>query len=189
MSMRERTTRKWVTKVLSAVAVLVALFVLVFSLFQNPSTHVYGLSKEVSTEAELKSALEAPEYDEIIVTASITLTNGTTLDGDLDDDGVRKTIRALVTGTTDQGVINSNASNYTLFYIAQNATVHINNCIIKGGGNSAIVNGATDTATTNNSTLYIDKSQISNSGSASIHGGGIRNTVGGKIVLVLLATR
>ncbi len=183
MSTRERTTRKWVTKVLSVVAVLVALFVLVFSLFSNPFTRVYGLSKEVSTEAELKSALEAPEYDEIIVTASITLTNGTTLDGDLDDDGVRKTIRALVTGTTDQGVINSNASNYTLFYIAKNATVHINNCIIKGGRNSAIVNGASDSATSNNSTLYIDKSQISNSGSASTHGGGIRNTVGGKIVL------
>ena len=69
MSTRERTTRTWVTKVLPVVAVLVALFVLVFSLFSNPFTRVYGLSKEVSTEAELKSALEAPEYDEIIVTA------------------------------------------------------------------------------------------------------------------------
>ena len=112
MNKRERTTRIWVTRVVAVVSMMVALFVLIFSLFSNNTNTVYGLSTEVSTESELLSALESSEYDEIIVTRAITLSNGTTLDGDKDDDGNRKVIRARVTGTTDQGVVNDDSSQY-----------------------------------------------------------------------------
>ena len=112
MNKRERTTRIWVTRVVTVVSMMVALFVLIFSLFSNNTNTVYGLSTEVSTESELLSALESSEYDEIIVTRAITLSNGTTLDGDKDDDGNRKVIRARVTGTTDQGVVNDDSSQY-----------------------------------------------------------------------------
>ena len=159
---------------------LVSLCAILFSLSLN---HVVALSYTVSTEAQLQEALESSVYDEIILSNSITLSNGTTIDGDLDGNGIKKTIRAEVTGTTSQGVVNEDASNYTLFYVSRNATVTIKNCNIKGGGITAIVNGEASNSTNNNSTLYIDNCSISNSGSTTSPGGGIRNTVASKVVL------
>ncbi|MCR5232055.1 MAG: right-handed parallel beta-helix repeat-containing protein, partial [Acholeplasmatales bacterium] len=168
-------------KLLFVIAITMTFFAVLFNLLNKTTT--YALSINVTTQSELEEALSSSVYDEIILSNSITLTNGSVIDGDITNSGNKKTIKAEVTGTTDQGVVNTNASNYTLFYVSANATVTIKNCNIKGGGTTAIVNGESANSTNNKSTLYIDNCQISNSGSTNTPGGGLRNTVGCKLVL------
>ncbi|MCQ2079052.1 MAG: hypothetical protein MJZ38_03220 [archaeon] len=161
-------------------AIVAVLTMVLCSLSAFDADRSSALTKEVSNLADLQSALASPYYDEIIVTQSITRTDGTVLDGDLDGDGIRKTVRARITGTEDDGTINDGqngrptASNYTIFKTATGSTVNIDNLIIKGGGTTAVIN---------NSKLTMDNSVISNSGSKTNAGGGIRNMAGCTLVM------
>ena len=117
---------------------------------------------EVSTLAALQTALADESVSEVIVTASITLTDGTELYGN------GKTVRAQKTGVDEQGIVQT-GSNYNVFKTAANATVHIYDMTIMGGSVSAIVN--------NTGKLYLDNVTITRSGSKNNAGGAIVNGV------------
>ncbi len=125
----------------------------------------------VSSLSELESALANDAYDEIIVTNTITLTDGTELYAN------GKTVRAEVTGVDEQGIVQS-GSNYNIFTTAANATVHIYDMTIMGGSKPAVINES--------GKLYLDNVTITRSGSDKQGGGALINgsqrlsTVNGK---------
>ena len=119
-------------------------------------------SVTVSTLAQLQDALANEAYDEIIVTATINLPDGTALYGN------GKTVRAQVTGVDEQGIVQT-GSNYNVFTTGANATVHIYDMVIMGGSVTAVVNET--------GKLYLDNVTITRSGSETNPGGGIVNGV------------
>ncbi len=121
-----------------------------------------ALSTNVSTYAQLVTALENSEVDEVIVTATITLPDGAEIYGN------GKTVRAQTTGVDEQGIVQT-GSNYNVFKTAANATVHIYDMVIMGGSVTAVVNET--------GKLYLDNVTITRSGSEDNPGGGIVNGV------------
>ncbi|MCR4593835.1 MAG: FIVAR domain-containing protein, partial [Clostridiales bacterium] len=116
----------------------------------------------VGTLQALKNALEDSSVDEIIVTTTITLTDGTNLYGN------NKTVRAQVTGVDEQGIVQT-GSTYNVFETAANATVHLYDMTVMGGSVTAIVNPT--------GKLYLDNVTVTRSGSEDNAGGGIVNGV------------
>ena len=116
----------------------------------------------VGTLQALKNALEDSSVDEIIVTTTITLTDGTNLYGN------NKTVRAQVTGVDEQGIVQT-GSTYNVFNTAANATVHVYDMTVMGGSVTAIVNET--------GKLYLDNVTVTRSGSEDNPGGGIVNGV------------
>ena len=145
----------------SALSVVMCICMLIGLLpaFELQST---ALSTSVSTLSQLVSALEDSSINEIIVTQTITLTDGTELYAN------GKTVRAQVTGVDEQGIVQT-GSTYNVFKTADNATVHIYDMTIMGGSVSAVVNAT--------GKLYLDNVTITRSGSEENAGGGIVNGV------------
>ncbi len=145
----------------SALSVVMCICMLIGLLpaFELQST---ALSTSVSTLSQLVSALEDSSVNEIIVTQTITLTDGTELYAN------GKTVRAQVTGVDEQGIVQT-GSTYNVFKTADNATVHIYDMTIMGGSVSAVVNAT--------GKLYLDNVTITRSGSEENAGGGIVNGV------------
>ncbi|MBE6828466.1 MAG: hypothetical protein E7514_07685 [Ruminococcaceae bacterium] len=121
-----------------------------------------ALTTSVSSLAGLTAALTDSDIDEIIVTQTITLPNGTELYGN------GKTVRAEITGVDEQGIV-QNGSDYTVFKTASDATVHIYDMTIMGGSISAVINET--------GKLYLDNVTITRSGSDDNAGGGLKNGV------------
>ena len=145
----------------SALSVVMCICMLIGLLpaFELQST---ALSTSVSTLSQLVSALEDSSVNEIIVTQTITLTDGTELYAN------GKTVRAQVTGVDEQGIVQT-GSTYNVFKTAANATVHVYDMVIMGGSVTAVVNET--------GKLYLDNVTITRSGSATNPGGGIVNGV------------
>jgi len=145
----------------SAVSMLVCICMLI-SLIPAFGISSVAASTSVSTLSALIAALADSDTDEIIVTNTITLTDGTELYAN------GKTVRAQVTGVDDQGIVQT-GSNYNVFKTAANATVHIYDMTIMGGSATAVVNET--------GKLYLDNVTITRSGSESNAGGAIVNGV------------
>jgi len=144
-----------------ALSVLVAVCMVV-SLVPAYVINSTAQSVTVSTLAQLQDALANDAYDEIIVSNTITLTDGTELYAH------GKTVRAEVTGVDEQGIVQS-GSNYNIFTTAANATVHIYDMTIMGGSKPAVINQS--------GTLYLDNVTITRSGSDAQGGGALINGV------------
>lgn len=81
----------------------------------------------VSSLADLKTALASASSELIIVDNSITLTDGTSLDGH------GKTVSVLSPYLSAEGTINKTYSNYRVFTVESKANVTIKNITILGG--------------------------------------------------------
>ena len=136
--------------------------IMVLSMMPFTALSSFAQTLTVSTLEGLIEALGNKDCDEIIVSQTITLTDGTELYAN------GKTVRAQTTGVDEQGIVQT-GSNYSVFKTAANATVHIYDMTIMGGSVSAVVN-----ATGN---LYLDNVTITRSGSETNAGGGIVNGV------------
>ncbi len=120
----------------------------------------FAQTTSVSTLAELNTALANDDIDEIVVTQTITLTDGTVIYGN------NKTVTANDTGLNDQGIVQE-GSNYNIFVTEAGSTSKIYDLTIMGGSVTAVVNRA--------ATLYLENVSITRSGSASQNGGGLIN--------------
>ena len=81
----------------------------------------------VGTFDELKSALENEAIHRVIVSQTITLTDGTDLDGN------GKTVQVAVPYLEESGVTSDSPSNYNVFTVDSGSTVTIKNMQIFGG--------------------------------------------------------
>src|SRR5574344_1714403 len=119
-------------------------------------------SVSVSTQSDLETNLADTSVTEIVITSCITITSGTTLEGN------NKVVRATTTGLNASGVVQS-GSTYYIFRTDSGSTVTIYNLTIMGGSASAIYNYGT---------LYMTNVSITRSGKSSSGGGGIYNNSG-----------
>lgn len=126
-------------------------------------------SANVGTFAKLTEAINAGKKQitltaDITATAAVTLLNGVTIDG------AGHTLQAKTTGVTEQGVVQK-GSAYSIFEITS-GSVHVENLTIKGGSSTAVVNAGS---------LVMENVTVTQTGSSTAEGGGIKNT--GKVLL------
>lgn len=82
----------------------------------------------VSTLSELQAQIANEDIETIVVSTTITLPNGTTLDGK------GKNIQVTTPYINEMGVVNSSGySSYSVFSVPNNATVSISNMVVSGG--------------------------------------------------------
>lgn len=127
-------------------------------------------SENVGTFAELKEAIRTGKK-QITLTADITATAVTALPNGMTINGAGHTLQAKTTGVTEQGVMQK-GSAYSVFTIASGRSVHVENLTIKGGSSTAVVNAGS---------LVMENVTVTQSGSSTAEGGGIKNT--GKMLL------
>ena len=127
-------------------------------------------STNVGTFDELTEAINAGKK-QITLKADITATAAVALPDDVTIDGDGYTLQARTTGVTEQGVVQT-GSAYSVFTIASGKSVHVKNLTIKGGSSTAVVNAGS---------LVMENVTVTQSGSSTTEGGGIKNT--GKMLL------
>ena len=127
-------------------------------------------SENVGTFAELKEAIRTGKK-QITLTADITATAVLALPDGMTINGAGHTLQAKTTGVTEQGVMQK-GSAYSIFTIASGRSVHVENLTIKGGSSTAVVNAGS---------LVMENVTVTQSGSSTAEGGGIKNT--GKMLL------
>ena len=127
-------------------------------------------SANVGTFAELKEAIRTGKK-QITLTADITATAVLALPDGMTINGAGHTLQAKTTGVTEQGVMQK-GSAYSIFTIASGRSVHVENLTIKGGSSTAVVNAGS---------LVMENVTVTQSGSSTAEGGGIKNT--GKMLL------
>ena len=112
------------------------LFVLLMIVCLLSNTQVFATQETVSNLEELQNALEGTS-DEIIITQTITLPDGTILNGN------NKTVRVAIPYIDSNGQYADSPSTERVFIIETNSNITIKNMVVMGGkygGSAAISN-------------------------------------------------